>query len=334
MSHALRTNRRRPLATIVAALSVALFAGTAHADDGPAAKEPDLRPREVRGLNIQNTLGQPIPLDVTFTNVDGKLHKLGDFFNQPSKIPGVKRPVVLMMVYFRCPILCPMVLEKFTKTLNKIDFTVGSEYDAVVISFDGRDKPDDAIIQRANQLLFYRQPTTDSIRNGWTFLTSNDLPREPERLAAALGFEYRFLPAANEFAHGAAVYILTPEGKISRILTGLDYPAKDVRLALLEATEGKIGTLFDKFTLWCYHFDPKAGSYVLAAFRIMQVGASLVALLLGGFIYSLLRWERRKARRLAESLAAAVSAGSGTTGGSGVIPNFSPSGVSLSGHTQ
>lgn len=297
------------LARAFAALAALVCFGVAaaRADDGGADKEPDLRPREVRGLNIQNTLGVQAPLDLVFTNVNGKQQPLRDFFGRPSGKQGVKKPVVLMMVYFRCPILCPMVLEKFTRTLNEIDYTVGSEYDAVVISFDGRDTPDDAATQRANQLLFYRQPTTDTIRDGWTFLTCQDHKDAPEKLAQAIGFEYRYIPAAQEFAHGAAVYILTPEGKVSRILTGLNYPASDVRLALLEASEGKIGSLFDRFTLWCYHFDPNAGVYVVAAMRVMQVGASAVAIVLGLFIFAMFRWERRK--RGSRAPASAASAG-------------------------
>lgn len=291
----------RSLIAVASALSVC--AGASSADQGPAAAGLDLRPREVRGLDIRNTLGEQVPLNLVFTNVDGRQHPLSDFFGRPSTKEGVKKPVVLMMVYFRCPILCPMVLEKFTKTLNEIDFTIGADYDAIVISFDGRDTPDDAARQRADQLMFYRQPTTDQIRDGWVFLTCQDHKDAPEKLAEAIGFEYRYIPAAQEFAHGAAVYILTPEGKISRILTGLNYPAKDVRLALLEASEGRIGNIFDRFTLWCYHFDPNAGVYVVAAMRVMQVGASAVALVLGLFIFGLLRWERRRrTARIARSV--------------------------------
>lgn len=290
------------LAPLAAAFAAALWLGAAsmaRADDGPFTPEPDLRPREVRGLKIHNTLGDRIPLDLEFTNVDGSIVPLGRFFNRSSSIDGVKKPVVLIMVYFRCPILCPMVLEKFTDTLNKVDFTVGSEYDAVVVSFDARDKPQDAVTHRANQLLYYRQPTTDSIRDGWTFLTCRDKPQEAQKLADALGFDFRWVEPADEFAHGSAVYILTPEGKISRILTGLNYPADDVRLALLEASEGKIGSLFDKFTLWCYHFDPTRGTYTMQAFRVMQVGAVGCAVALGVFIGSMLLWERRKRRAAA-----------------------------------
>lgn len=278
------------------------------------ALPPDYVPAEIRGMEITNKLGESIPLDLTFTQVDGSTVKLGDFFNRSAPDGKFKKPVVLMMVYFKCPILCPMVLEKFTRTLNELDFTAGTDFDALVVSFDPRDKPADAIVQRANQLLFYKQPTTDTIRDGWHFLTCSDLPINARHLGDALGYPFRYLPKSQEYSHGAAVFVLTPEGKISRYLLGMEYPARDVRLALLEASQGRIGNLIDRFTLWCYHFDPKQGSYTLIAMRVMQVGASLGALELGIFIASLLAWERRKrGKRLAaaESAAPAEPAAAG-----------------------
>lgn len=290
------------------ALAAAVCSGAAARAEGPGeSAEPDLRPREVRGLEIENKLGERVPLALTFTQVDGSTVRLGDFFNRTSEKTSLKKPVVLMMVYYRCPILCPMVLEKFTKTLNELDFTAGTEFDALVVSFDPRDKPEDAIRERANQLMFYKQPTTDSIRDGWHFLTCSNVPENARSLADALGFQYRYLMNTGEFAHGAAVFVLTPEGKISRTLLGLDYPPRDVRFALLEASEGKIGSLVDKFTLWCYHYDPNAGVYSVQAFRVMQVGASLCAVVLGAVIFGLFRWERRKRRRALEATSQAAA---------------------------
>lgn len=272
------------------------------------ALPPDYVPAEIRGMEITNKLGESIPLDLTFTQVDGSTVKLGDFFNRSSPDGKFKKPVVLMMVYFKCPILCPMVLEKFTRTLNELDFTAGTDFDALVVSFDPRDKPADAIVQRANQLLFYKQPTTDAIRDGWHFLTCSDLPINARHLGDSLGFPFRYLPRSQEYSHGAAVFVLTPEGKISRYLLGMEYPARDVRLALLEASQGRIGNLFDRFTLWCYHFDPKEGSYTLIAMRVMQAGATLGAVVLVVFIASLLAWERRKRGKRTAAAASAPPA--------------------------
>lgn len=296
-----RPTLRRIAAAGVAALGL-LIAGLRPAAASEPDTEPDLRPREVRGMEIENRLGEQIPLDLTFTNVDGSTVRLGDFFNRSTADGRTRKPVVLLMAYYSCPILCPMVLEKFTKTLNEIDFTAGVDYDAVVVSFDPRDKPADAILQRTQQLLFYKQPTTDAIRDGWTFLTCDQVPMDARKLGDALGFPFRYLPEVKEYSHGAAVFILTPEGKLSRTLLGLEYPPRDVRLALLEASEGRIGSLVDRFTLWCYHYDPSKGGYTLIALRVMQIGAGLGALVLIGFIVSLLAWERRKRRGAAGKL--------------------------------
>lgn len=254
-------------------------------------------PREIRGLEVTNKLGDHIPLDLTFTQVDGTTTTLAPFFNQPTPDGNARKPVVMMMVYLRCPILCPMVLEKFTATLNQLDFTAGTEYDALVITFDPRDTTGDIVRARAEQLLSYRQPTTDSIRAGWNLLSCHQNPRNARILADALGFPYRYLKDTGEFAHGAAVFVLTPEGKLSRYLLGLDYPARDVRMAILEASQGRVGTLLDRFTLWCYHFDASRGVYTLAAMRVMQVGASLAAVALAVVLILLFRHERRRRRR-------------------------------------
>lgn len=272
-------------------------------------------PKPVRGLELADHLGQTIPLDLTFTNEDGDTVPLRQYFGKPAGAsspdapeaptgtkPAHTKPVVLVMVYYRCPILCPLVLEKFTKTLNQIDFTVGKEYDALIVSFDPRDTPADAKVQKSTQLLAYDRPVDDDVRSGWTYLTGT--PEHARALADALGFPYRFLPDSNEFAHGSAVYVLTGDGKISRFFAGLTYPPKDVRFSLLEATNGRIagngiGGVLDRFTLWCYHFDPESGAYTLQAFRVMQVAGALTVLLLGGLVLSLVLWERRKPATLA-----------------------------------
>lgn len=305
---------------------------------------PNKTPREIDGLEVTNHLGQKVPLNLQFTDSDGNLVSLNRFFNRTAADGTSKKPVVLMMVYFRCPLLCPQVLDKFTRTLNDIDFTVGSDYDVVIVSFDGRDKPSDAAAHKAAQLMAYSRTTTDQIRDGFTFLTST--PETAQPLADALGFPYRYLPASGEFAHGAVVFVLSPDGTITRYLTGLLYPVRDVRLALLEAgragtpgtgnpaAAGSIGTVFDKFTLWCYHFDPSAGSYTLQAMRVMQVSGAVTIVLLALLVGAMFRFERNKKRRLAQAgpSGPTVQPGraAGVGGGRGVVPG-SPA---ISGHVR
>jgi protein SCO1/2 len=251
-------------------------------------------PEPVRGLEVTNHSGQQIPLTLQFTEESGKIVSLGDYFNRKAKLGTGKKPVVVQMMYYRCPILCPTVLHKFTDTIQQIDFTVGREFDVMLVSVDARDTAADATAQKAAQVIGYNRPG-DDVRDGWHFLTSSG--DSPRKLADALGFPYRYIPEAGEYAHGACLFVLTPEGKISRYFTGLNYPSKDVRLALLEASDGKIGTIFDAFTLWCYHFDPTEGKYTLAATRIMRAGGALSVLFIGGLILTMWRFEARKKRK-------------------------------------
>jgi protein SCO1 len=205
-----KTIGRRP---VVSARAGALIASAllALAPAAWAQRVMTEMPEPVRGLEVANKLGTTIPLDLTFSDEEGRTIKLGDYFGQTAADGGHTKPVVLVMMYFRCPILCPMVLEKFTKTLNQVDFTVGKDFDAVVVSFDQRDTPADARVQRAAQLAIYERPIDDSVRGGWNFLTSR--PENARALADALGFPYRYLPDSGEFAHGSVVFVLTGDGK-------------------------------------------------------------------------------------------------------------------------
>ena len=283
----------------LAALQVAVVACAAMALGSAASAQlvPKEMPAPVRGLEVANNQGKQIPGSLQFTNTDGQLVSLGTFFNRPTIGTGKQgaKPIVVQMMYFRCPILCPTVLNKFTSTLQQIDFTVGKDFDALIVSIDPRDTPKDAQVQQSTQVIAYNRPGGDIVRNGWNFVTSS--ADSARALADALGFPYRYLPDSGEYAHGAAIFILTPDGKLSRTLTGLNYPASDVRLALLEASGGKIGTVFDAFTLWCYHYDPSTGTYTLAAMRVMRTGGALTVALIGLLLAFMWRSERRKRGR-------------------------------------
>ena len=291
---------RFPRAGAVGALAAAAYAFPALAqfqifDNQPGAKNEI--PAPIKGMDLQNKLGDTVPFDIELINTAGKKVKLGDYFNRPAKDKdgtslGYNKPVVLIMVYFRCKLLCPLVLDKFTSTLKEIDFTTGREYDAVVVSFDHRDTFTDAASQQSGQVMSYGRGKGDDIRAGWNFLVGD--PEQTRRLGNALGFPYRYLSEAGEYSHGTAVFVLTPDGRISRELTGLNYPSKDVRLSLLEASQGKIGSAFDKFTFWCFHFDASAGRYTLEAMRLVQIAGVAGTLALGGLIGAYLWRERRR----------------------------------------
>lgn len=258
-------------------------------------------PKEIRGLEVSNHLGETLPLDLTFVNEKGDTIPLRSLFNKTASDGKTKKPVVMMMVYFRCPMLCPLVLEKFGAALGEIDFTVGKEYDVVVVSFDPRDTFKDAALQKKARVLSYGRDEDEQdaklIEQGFSFLASS--PENARTLGNALGFPYRQIPETGEFAHGACVFVLTPEGRISRYITGLNYPAKDVRLALLDASGGRIGSIFDAVTLWCYHYDPNSGGYTVQAMRLMRIGAAGMTLFVATLLIAMLRIEKSKKRRAA-----------------------------------
>lgn len=298
------------------ALAVAAALGIA-----PGARAQIIRnelPEQVRGLELQDNTGNTIPLDLQFTDSSGKPVRLGDLFNRPGPREGSRRPVVVVMMYFRCPLLCPKVVEETIESFRGLDdLTVGTDYDALFVSFDPRDQPIDAERKKNDALMAYERTIDDSIRAGMSFLTG---PAANSRaLADALGFPYRYLPDSGEYSHGAVIIVLTPDGTISRYLTGLTYPVRDLRLALVEAADGRIGSLTDRFLLWCYHFDPSQGGYVLRAMRLMQAAGAATVLLLGGFIGWLFYAERHRwvARRLAAGQGGGAREAGGTAGEGG-----------------
>lgn len=292
-----RSRSAGPLALLAAWLGVLLAAPASEALGQLVPKE---KPVPARGLEIQNRLGEQVPGEISVIDESGNAITFGSLLNQPgAPTDGGDRtftkPLVVLMVYFSCPLQCPQTLEGLGETLSKVDYTVGHEYDVAVVSFDPRDKPLEAERQKQAMLLSYNRPTSDRVRDGWRFLTTP--PADARRLADSLGFTFRYLPEAGEFSHPTVVYVLTPEGRVSRQFNGVKFPTKDFRFALLEASNGRIGDTFDQFTFWCYHFDPESGSYTLQAMRIMQLGGGVTVVALGGLLASLMLHERRKVRR-------------------------------------
>lgn len=300
--HLAAAHARRSVGRALAAC--ALAAAVAAAPGARAQVIRDELPEPVRGLELQDHSGRKIPLDLEFTDSGGKPVRLGDLFGRPGPKEGSRRPVVMVMLYFRCPLLCPKVVDETIESFRGMeDLTVGTDYDAIFLSFDPRDTVLDAESKKRDALMAYERTVDDSIRSGMSFLIG---PAANSRAVAdALGFPYRFLPESGEYSHGSVIFVLTPDGTISRYLTGLEYPVRDLRLALVEAADGRIGSLADRFLLWCYHYDPDAGSYVVRAMRVMQAGGALTVLLLGGFLGAMFYIERHRRG------VAAAGAGSG-----------------------
>ena len=236
-------------------------------------------PKEMEGVGIESHLKEYIPLDLTFTDDQGKEIKLSDYFNRD-------RPVLLTLNYYRCPQLCTLILNGMTDALNHIEWTAGKEFDIITASIDPTEGTELAVQKKDAYLTQYNR---ESVKDGWHFLTG---PQESiTALTDAVGFKYKLDPRTGQFAHTASIIFLTPEGRISLYMNDVLFDPKDVRLALVDASEGTIGSPFDKFILYtCFQYDPESGSFVPNAFKIMRAGGVLTMVLmgLGGYVL----WKR------------------------------------------
>lgn len=241
-------------------------------------------PPVLKTVGIEQNLNGHLPFDAEFQDENGNTVKLGEFF-------GKGRPVVLALVYYECPMLCNEVLNGLTGSLKGISFDAGKEYDVIAISFDARenDKPDLAKNKKASYLARYERQGAE---NGWHFLTGTQA--EIDKVTQTVGFNYKFDEASNQFAHAGGVTIITPDGRISKYFYGIDYAPKDLKLGLLDASEGKIGNVAEKLYLYCFHYDPATGKYGLAILRVMRLMAIATILGLGGMIFVFWRRGRIK----------------------------------------
>jgi protein SCO1/2 len=231
---------------------------------------------------FEQRLNQPLPLDLTFTDEEGRFVKLGDYFG--------KRPVVLAFVYYECPMLCTLVLNGLTGVLSLIDETAGQDFDDVTVSFDPRDTPVLAAAKKKAYLDVYKRPDA---ANGWHFLTGT--APSSAALTQAAGFSYAWDESTQQFAHASGIVVATPDGRLSRYFFGIDYAARDVQFALIESSAGKIGSVADKLMLYCYHYDPATGQYGFVAMRAVRIGGVVTLIALAGFMFVSIRRENRAA---------------------------------------
>ncbi len=248
----------------------------AQANQKMAEKGPDLT-----GVGITEKLGEQIDLNLSFTNEEGKPVKLHDFFS-------TKKPVIISLAYYECPMLCGVVLNSLVDGLKNLDWTPGNQFTLVNLSFDPKEKFDLAAAKKKNIVQALGKPEAAA---GWHFLTGEE--SQIKSLASQLGFGYRWDENEKQYAHGAGIFVLTPEGKLSRVLYGIQYKTSDLRLSLLEASSGKIGTIIDRIILFCFSYNTKMRTYSLALYRVMQVGAVVTVLMLGAFIVFTRRREIR-----------------------------------------
>lgn len=265
------------LATGLAAALALLLAAAAAAQEGLV--DPSQMPEPLDEVRFDQRLGGPLPLDAVFADEAGREVALQDYF--------ADRPVVLALVYYGCPMLCNLVMDGIAKSLGVISLDPGRDFEVVVVSFDPGETPAMAQQAKAKTLERYGRPQTAA---GWHFLTGDEATIS--RLADAVGFRFVYDPASDEYAHASGIVVATPDGVINQYYYGIDYPPKDVRLALVEASERRIGTLVDQLLLYCYRYDPSLGRYTAVAMRAVRLAG--VVFVLGLLTFLLVMWRRER----------------------------------------
>lgn len=248
----------------------------------PAGTVTNGMPPILNEVGIDQKLNARLPLDARFRDEAGRDVSLAEYF-------GKERPVILALVYYECPMLCNEVLNGLTGSLKGISFKAGEEFDVVAISFDAREnqKPDLAKNKKEAYLERYNKPGTE---NGWHFLTGTQ--PEIDKVTKAVGFNYKFEEKSNQFAHAGGIMIVTPEGRLSRYFYGIDFAPTDIKFAIMESSDNKIGNPAEQLYLYCYHYDPSTGKYGFAILRVLRVAG--VAMLLGIGMMMFVFWRKNK----------------------------------------
>lgn len=253
---------------------------------GTMSPPANVRPPGLKNVGIEQHLDEQIPPDLVFRDETGKAVKLGDYFG--------KKPLILNLVYYQCPMLCGEVLSGLESALRVLKFDVGKEFDVLTVSFDPKETPEMAAAKKTEYLKRYGRP---SAAEGWHFLTGP--AASIDALTNAAGFQYQYDPKSGQFAHATAIMVLTPEGKIAQYYYGVEYAPKDLRLGLIQASQNKIGTVVDEVLLYCFHYNPDTGKYGAIISRVLQVAGGATVLILGTFLLIMFRlsptsWTRQR----------------------------------------
>jgi protein SCO1/2 len=258
---------RRRVAAALATAGVALAFAGARAQD---RIEPV--PKQLERVGVEEKLDAALPLSLVFKDDAGRDVTLGSYFR-----PG--HPVLLTLNYYRCPMLCTLELNGLVDGMKGLAWTPGDEFTVVTVSIDPRETPELARAKKQSYLESLGRPSAEA---GWHFLTGS--PASIEALTKAVGFSYEYDKETDQYGHAAVVMLVTPEGRVGRYLYGVVFEPATLKLGLLEASKGKIGSTWERFILYCYHYDANQGRYALAARSIMRVGGALTVLVLGGVV--------------------------------------------------
>ncbi len=263
---------------VPASAQASLPQSTASSGGGTAATAPI---PILKDVGVDQKLGSQIPLDAEFVDSTGKTVKLGQYFGQ--------RPVILVLAYYQCPMLCTQVIHAVASSMIPLSFNAGKDFDVVVVSFDPGETPSMAKAKRDDFIERYRRPGTD---DGIHFLTGRQGPITA--LTDAVGFRYAYDKKIDQYAHPAVITLLTPQGRVSRYLFGIDYAPRDLKFSLMKASSNELGSVVDQAILFCYHYDPSTGRYGFAIMTAVRIGGVITLAGLGGFILVALRRDRRQ----------------------------------------
>jgi protein SCO1/2 len=279
-----RKNNSIPAAGALLCLALLAASASAQMNNGIMSPPANTRPPRLENVGIEQHLDAQVPPDLTFRDETGKTVKLGDYFG--------RKPMILNLVYYNCTMLCGEALAGLASAMRLIKFDVGNEFDVITVSFDPRETPEMAAAKKVDYVGRYGRPNAAS---GWHFLIGPS--KSINALTKAVGFQYQYDEKTNQFAHATAIMVLTPQGRISRYFYGVDFPPKDLRLGLVEASQAKIGNAVDAVLLYCYHYDPQTGKYGAMVANILRLAAAATILMLGGMLFIFWRLERSVPRR-------------------------------------
>jgi len=264
----------RAVASAVVLSSLILALGSAAIGQQPREQEI------LKEVGFDQRLNEPVPLDARFRDDTGREVRLGDYLG--------KKPIVLALVYYECPMLCTLTLNGLVGALKAVSFNPGEQFDVVAVSINPRETPELAAKKKANYLERYGRPGTEG---GWHFLTGEQ--QAIESLARAVGFRYRYLPEKKQYAHAAGIMIVTPQGRLARYFYGVEFSPRDLRLGLIEASRNRIGNAVDQVLLYCFQYDPKTGQYGAVVVNVLRLVAAVTVVVLGSFL--LISWRRDRA---------------------------------------
>ena len=274
------------VATLLLALALPVCAQRSPLMSGGIMSPPaNQRPPGLEFVGIEQHLNAEIPADLTFRDELGNPVKLGDYF-------GKGRPVILNLGYYQCPMLCGEVLQGLSGSLKILKFELGKDFDVVTLSFDPRETTEMAAAKKRDIMKRYGRPGADK---GWHFLTGS--PESINALTKIVGFQFQFDEKTEQYAHATAIVVITPDRHIAQYFYGVEFSPKDLRLGLVQASQGKIGTLADQVLLYCYHYDPRTGKYGAVISRVLQLAGLATMLILGTFVVIMFRADAGKEQR-------------------------------------